>query len=170
VLTSQVTYTDQGAARIFDQLRRLAELVVVVGVVGPRGQAVHPESDLSVATIALFNEFGTSTAPERSFLRSAVTEGRDDIARTYQQQVTLVVAGRRDALQALDACGRQAALLVRRKLDRAPEWAVPLSLITIKRKGSTIPLRDTDTMRKAIGWSVREGDENGASLAGGYAV
>ena len=164
------SFDDMGASRIFRDLKRLGELVLVVGLVGARASARHPEATVTVANVGLFNEFGTFRAPERSFIRSAISEGREEIARKYQQQSTLVVAGRRSPVDALQQVGILAARLVRQKLDSAPSWAVPLALSTVKRKGSDIPLRDTDTMRKAIGYAVRDGGTRGPTLVEGYAA
>ena len=164
------TYRDKGLDRIGRDLKELGELSVVVGIVGAKAIMQHPESDVSVATVAMFNEFGTATSPERSFIRSALREGQAEIARKYQQQMTLVVMGKRSPLRALEECGRLGARLVKQKLDAASAWAVPLSLATIKAKGSNVPLRDTDTVREAIGYAVRRGGPRGPTLAEGYAA
>lgn len=163
------SFDDMGASRIFRDLKRLGELVLVVGLVGARASAKHPNATVTVATIGLFNEFDPPF-PERSFIRSAISEGREEIARKYQQQSTLVVAGRRSPVDALQQVGILAARLVRQKLDSAPSWAVPLRQSTVKRKGSDIPLRDTDAMRKAIGYAVRDGGTRGPTLVEGYAA
>lgn len=166
----KTTYRDKGLDRIGRDLRLLDDLVVVVGIVGASASAKHPDSDTTVATVALFNEFGTPTSPERSFIRSALREGQAELARKYQQQMTLVIMGRRSPVQALSACGQLGAQLVKRKLDTASVWAVPLSLATIKAKGSSVPLRDTDTVREAIGYAVRQGGPRGPTLEEGKAA
>ena len=163
-------FIDKGALKVFQNLKRLAELVVVVGIVGARASARHPDSELTVATVALFNEFGTSRQPERSFIRSALRENVSELDRKYQQQVTLVIAGRRSPVEALASVGQLGANLVKRKLDSASIWAVPLALATIKAKGSTVPLRDTDAVRDAIGYAVREGGTRGPTLKEGTAI
>jgi hypothetical protein len=63
------------ARRIRMQLSLAAEAYVTVGI---HDDAVYPDGT-SVAQVALFNEFGTDTIPERSFVRSAIYEAHESI-------------------------------------------------------------------------------------------
>lgn len=143
----------------------LDKLALTIGFQGESGGRSHPDANVNVATVALYNEFGTIESPQRSFLRSTMFERRAEIAAAFAKELRPVVMGKRKAVDGLSAVGAIVAKFVRQKIDQAGSWAVPNEIATIKKKGHSQPLRGGDiltgssggTMKKAVSWAVRRG-------------
>lgn len=89
----------------------------------------------TIAKIGAVHEFGTSTVPERSFMRSAMQKGREQLDTIMKRIGKLVFDGKLDenkALTMLGVWGRNA--MKQRIREQPPEWP-PLAPATIKRKG-----------------------------------
>ena len=131
--------------------KRLAAMKnrVLVGV--PAGAT---EADgTSLAKVAAVNEFGTAPGtvpeiPERSFLRAGIREGMPEFERLNRHSLKGVVEGTMTEDHALDLLGVAAVGAVKRKIGEGP--FVPNAPSTIKRKGSSKPLIDTNTLRGGI--------------------
>lgn len=108
----------------------------------------RPEGEYTNAQIGAVHEFGTSTVPERSWLRS----NHDKHARKYiarlDKQYARILAGKARVVTSLVAFGERVASDVRRNITaiRTP----PLEQSTIDAKGSSNPLIDTGAMRNAV--------------------
>jgi hypothetical protein len=112
---------------------------VLVGVLGQQASAAHPGSPgVTNLDVAMWNEFGTSRAPARSYIRATL-----DIyeAKLLQMSAKLgkgVVAGAFTAGQALELLGEHVVGLMKERINaRIPP---PNKPSTIKRKGSDVPL------------------------------
>ena len=66
--------------------------------------------------IAIFNEFGTRTAPERSFMRSAFDENREKYGKLAEKLSLAVVAGKMTESRALGLLAEICRSDVRKKL------------------------------------------------------
>jgi len=135
---------DFGMARLIAQMRRNGA-VVHAGVPADKPRDGGGPSNLDVA---LLNEFGTSTIPERSFIRSTFDEQRPRIEAALRKlgQLAMRQGSKHDAL--LVAYGQFLVGLIRKKItDGVPP---PNAQSTIDRKGSSKPLVDTGQLRKAI--------------------
>ena len=127
-------------------------LHLTIGVFGPKAEAKHEGSDLTVGEIAQIHELGLGV-PERSFIRA-----------WFEQNSKMVVADMRVGLQAI-AQGRttpeQLAELLGAKYVGQIQARIsagippPLAQSTIDRKGSSVPLIDTGQLRSAITYEVR---------------
>ncbi|HEY6056218.1 MAG TPA: hypothetical protein VIU86_19970 [Gaiellaceae bacterium] len=154
------------------------KITVTVGVHGDAGAVTHgPANDtrpgaandtgavekrpLTVADIATFNEFGTATIPQRSFIRAWFDENQAFIAETLRSQMKLVIAGKLTPEKA----GARIALACEGSMKQRISRGIPPpnAPSTIERKGSSKPLIDTGQLRNAIrGRAVV--DEAGAEL------
>ena len=67
----KLTVNSTGGKGIEKLFKRLSEKGSVdVGILTGEGQ--HEESDLTIAEVGFFHEFGSVRAPERSFIRSTI--------------------------------------------------------------------------------------------------
>lgn len=91
----------------------------------------------NIAKIGTVHEFGAPGAnvPERSFMRSALREGRDEIVKLQARVARLVLTGKLDEVRGLTMLGvwmRDA--FKRRIIEQPSEWP-PVSPKTQRRKG-----------------------------------
>jgi len=131
--------------------KRLDDGFVNVGILAGTGQ--HEDSDLTVAQIGFWNEFGTVTIPERSFIRSTINGQSKDIKAVSQAQLKKVINGQTTSEKALGVLGAFTAGLIQAKFTDN-DWA-PNTTKTQNRKGSTTPLIDTGQLRQSISYEVK---------------
>lgn len=181
---SSVTDTDMGYDRLAKTLNLLAEKrYVVVGIRGEAGarreratsQATTTKSGrpskktkrvgivdpdaFTLVEIASVNEFGSEDGriPERSFLRSTFDMHKDRYYRILNAAVTRVIAGRSEINHELGQLGLRAAGDVQKTIGMLRE--PPNAAVTIAKKGSSKPLRDTGRLAASIDFEVRSDDE-----------
>ncbi len=143
--------------------RRLRQLVKsangsVVKVGYAEGAA--SEEGFPMAAIAAVHEFGAPSKgiPERSFLRSAITENVEFLIKVNKDSLKRVVEGSLTVDQALGRLGEFAKAKVQEKITQGP--FAPLKPSTIAAKGSSAPLIDTGQMRSSVSWELgKEGDD-----------
>ena len=128
-------------------------ITITVGVHGDDGAERHDAANdtgapLTVADIATFHEFGTSTVPQRSFIRAWYDERQEFIAATLQSQMKLVVAGKITGEVAAERIALAFEGDVKKRISRG--IPPPLQPETIARKGSSKPLIDTGMLRNAV--------------------
>lgn len=142
--------TDRGWDNLVSRFVALNGFSVTVGI--------HQEDDFqpgvgaSVLEYATFNEFGTRTIPERSFLRATATEQAESWGKLSGALMGRVVDGKILPRTAMELLGARAQSDVRRKITTLKD--PPNSAATIERKGSSNPLIDTATMRQLITYNV----------------
>lgn len=112
----------------------------------------HEDSELSVAAVATFHEFGTERIPERSFFRSMQEQQRANITKFILDLKDGVVL---KTDQALGLLGIFLVDLLKKQVDKTNQ--PPLSPRTISDKGSSKPLIDTGQMRNSIQYEVKKG-------------
>lgn len=132
-------------------LKRLDDGYVNVGILAGTGQ--HEGSDLTVAQIGFWNEYGTVTIPERSFIRSTINGQAKDIKAISQAQLKKVINGQTTSAKALGILGAYTAGLIQAKFTNN-DWA-PNTSRTEMRKGSSNPLIDTGQLRQSISYEVK---------------
>ena len=172
-MSVKVTIKDTGADALFLVLKDLRGLSITVGFQTEKGGKIHPLATVNVATIALYNEFGTITgSPARPFMRTTLIEGKDKIAAEAALQFKRAIVGEITPVEASSRLGAFIVKLMRERIDKAGAWAVPNALSTVKKKGHAMPLLGGDprkkvargTMRDSLTWAVRRG---GSILAEG---
>ena len=154
-MSVEITYKDTGLKIVQDRLKELGELSLTMGFQGPKGEQLYP-TGVNVATVALFNEFGTKTIPARSFLRSTMFERRDAIERVMATAVGVTITEFGvPPVTALSEAGDAIARMVKRKINTSRGWAKRNRPSTVEKKGRDYPLHDTNLMAKSVTWAVR---------------
>jgi hypothetical protein len=156
------TLVDKGLKQIQAKMKRLEQLGLTLGFQGDKAQQLY-ETGINVATAATFAEFGTQDAPARSFLRAAMFEFRDKIAKLWASGVERMLATRISAETMLEQVGREIVKLIERKIEAARSWAKPNAVSTVRGKGFDFPLHDTFFLSRSVTWAVR--DRSGAILS-----
>lgn len=156
------TVTTIGKQQVADALRRLSErfekedLQILVGV--PEGAGSYAAEDgkpeLTIATIAAVNEFGTrdGSIPARPFLRPAIEEGTPKFVRLAEIDLPDILLGRQPMSRLLNRMGNLAVGMVQQKITdlKTP----PNAKSTIAKKGSDNPLIDTGALRQSINYET----------------
>ena len=109
-------------------------------------------TDLTVAQVATFHEFGTEFIPERSFIRSTVAENRANINSLIESLKPAILMG--TSLKALATVGEFVQTLIKKKIQTGGDWP-PLKSSTIRAKGSSKALVDTGQMLNSIRYVVK---------------
>lgn len=161
-------WKDLGAKKISKQLDLLNDMALTIGFQGASG-LVKYETGINVATVALYNEFGTQNMDARGFMRRSIAQNLGEIKAEFVAQIAKVVMLEQTAIQAMVTMGRFLAGLMKKSLDTAASWAVGLRQSTIDAKGHDIPLFETGLMRDSISWAVRKGGVGGSILRQGKA-
>lgn len=156
----QIEFKDTGLTRVRDIFRRLSGLSLTIGFQGEKGGQLYP-TGINMATVALYQEFGTKTIPQRAFLRSTMFERRDAIAKILADAIgealTQASTSLSPAIGALSRAGAKIVKLVERKIDTSTGWAKQNHDSTVAKKGFDYPLHETDLMARSVTWAVRRG-------------
>jgi hypothetical protein len=107
----------------------------------------------AVASVAFWNEFGTSRTPARPFFRQMIA--KESPSWPHDMAETLKTTGY-DGGKTLALMGEEVDGALRDSIFNAD--VNPLAASTIRRKGSSQPLVDTGTMSRSSGYRVEEGD------------
>lgn len=149
--------TDKGWQRIKEDMRMLKGSYTKVGLpqdgrVGnptSKGSGTPPVNDMSeLVIIGAVHEYGSQRVPMRSFLRSTTDENRGQISQLKEKLITKIYAGAIKSREALSITGEFLTTKVKQKIVAIK--IPPLSLATVKRKGSTNPLVDTGQLVQSI--------------------
>lgn len=155
-------------SKLLAQLRELGATPkhVVVGVLGAKGAEKHRERDAegnerpgenTVAEVAQWNHYGTSTIPARPFLTIAMQWHKAELRKTQARLAVGILQSKLTLDQALGLLGQAATNAVKQTIadgvspDNAPA--------TVHKKGSSTPLINTGQLRGSITYEVREGGE-----------
>lgn len=142
--TLRIIDRDRGWKALEKRLAKLAagQAVVSVGIFGDSG----------VARYAAFNEFGTSTAPARPFIRSTFDRRRGVYANLLAEGAGQIIDGTRTPDQVLTKLGLLAKADIQRAITSIA--SPPNAPSTVRSKGSSNPLIDTGAMRNAVAFQV----------------
>uniref|UniRef100_A0A6M3KX07 Tail protein n=1 Tax=viral metagenome TaxID=1070528 RepID=A0A6M3KX07_9ZZZZ len=141
---------DQGWMSLKASLAQLGDYDVSVGVLG-EAEPYESGSPVTVAEVATFNEFGTRTIPERSFIRSTIADKKlawTRMARTILRGKTKIAT--QNMYQAL---GMRAQADVQNTIVRLVD--PPNAPSTIKAKKSDNPLIDTGRLKNSITYEIK---------------
>jgi len=138
--------TDHGwKARLKGLLALKAPAHIDVGILDT-GEA---EADgTSVLDVALWNEFGTATIPERSFIRAWFDEAEPALREDFTKLMQGVAAGKRTRAEVLDLMGQRMVGQVQARMSAG--IPPPNKPATVRRKGSSTPLIDTGVLRSSV--------------------
>jgi len=116
-----------------------------------------PATPISIAKLGMIHEFGSKdgSIPERSYLRSTMTEVDKKLKRMLKKFSTSIALGRMDKHRALGIVGEFLVTAFKNKIqDGVPP---PLKTKTVKRKGSDHTLIDTGQLRDSLDYEVVKG-------------
>lgn len=127
---------DPNADKIFKELKKLNGSYVTVGIHQDAGQ--YPDGQ-DVVQVALCNEFGTDTIPERSFFRSAIDGNQSKINAWQEEALERVLSGQWTAEHALESIGFKIQILIQNKIQsNVPPPNAP-STVRKKMNSGTLP-------------------------------
>lgn len=136
-------------------LNAIIDKEVKIGVFADKGGNLTYEDGTTVLENAIWQEYGTSTIPARSFIRAPVEIRKQEIINfintTYTQYLNNAISND----QGLELIG----VFVYNKINMAftnngyGTWPA-LKSTTIKQKGSSKPLIDQGLLRRSITWVI----------------
>ena len=133
-----------GLDKVRAAMKKASGSAVKVGVLGSEGS--------DQVMIATWNEFGTETIPERSFMRSTMRAEQDKYTDAMAKGMERVLSGKMSVEQVLGLVGLQVVSDVQKTITDLDD--PPNADATIERKGSSNPLIDTGRMRQSISFDV----------------
>lgn len=140
--------------KLIDKLRKQLgqdDRVVKVGV----PVSAEPEPDgTPMVLVAAVHEFGSpkNAIPERSFIRSAVSENTEQYRRLNRINFVALLKGSINVETALKRLGEMAKSHMQQKIRSGPFQE--LKPETIARKGSSRPLIDTGNLIQSITYEI----------------
>lgn len=141
---------DRGYARLVERFQRLGRgargITTTVGVHAEEGAEGHPTSGVPVVDVAALAEFGTSSQPPRSYLRSVVDERQATLERDLLRASEKIARGEADLVTAYGAVGLELRDLMIERMAATEA----LDDDTIEQKGTATPLLQTETLRAAM--------------------
>lgn len=164
-----VRYDDTAFRKMRGEWVQLANLTLMIGVIGPGASALEAGSSLTLAELALVHEYGARIEhpsgaiieiPERSFIRSTLLARRGDLAALQARVFKRVLVGELTAKAALELIGEAAVGWIKQTIRDGVD--PPLATSTILRKKSTKPLIDHGQLVNAIAYQVVEKGAAGA--------
>ena len=144
-MAGSVKDTDKGLNALFGRLANGKKHSLTVGI--HDAEAGAPDGRLTVGEVATINEYGLGV-PERSFLRAWADANEAANLATLRKIGEAVVKGRASAEQGLNQAGLKFVGEIQARITGGIPPANAES--TIKKKGSSTPLIDTNQMRSSI--------------------
>lgn len=111
------------------------------------------EDGTPVAAVAAWNEFGTQRIPERPFFRRAIEAEKgpnSQLRQIVKQRVDPQTLAITNSIAGLLGAAMQGTIQKEITTLRQP----PNAALTIRLKGSSNPLIDTEHMRNSVTWKV----------------
>src|SRR5687768_15561086 len=112
---------DLGHDRIRREIERMkagpgSNVYVLAGIVADKNPVHKSGEGVTALEVPLYNEFGTKTIPELSFLRSTADETRAERAALAEKLLVDIVIGRRSLDQTLRIMGNKLAAMIKKKI------------------------------------------------------
>ncbi|QLB23324.1 HK97-gp10 family putative phage morphogenesis protein [Phocoenobacter skyensis] len=130
------------------QMRNLSKVKIKVGILPESGEY---SSGISVAQVAIFNEFGTSKAPPRPFMRQTLGTSKDKLTKYQRKMLKQLQNESLDINSITENIGRTYVRYVKNEISEGN--FVENAPATIRKKGHGRPLIDTRKMYRSINWS-----------------
>jgi hypothetical protein len=152
------------------KLAKSAKNVVQAGVLEPRAGEVHlgdPNTTRdagdrpTIVDVAVFNEYGTSTAPARSFIHDPFDNNKVKYERMLSGGITHYVGAGGDKYETLKQIGAEMV----KDFKQAMRNSIPPpdAEITIQRKHSTITLIASEQLINSLTWRAVGTDQGTTS-------
>ena len=142
---------DQGWKKAEKAFRKIAKIGprLKIGVQSDEGN--YTNTGISVALVAAWNHFGTSTIPPRPYLTKAI-DANSVRLQLFSVKIFKKIMDGADVENSLGLLGEEVVSVIKHmitKLDQPPN-----APSTIKRKGSSNPLIDTGRLRASQRWAL----------------
>ncbi len=137
----KTTEIDKGEKRIKSELALINNSFVTVGVHKGAGNYTVGKNPPSVAQVAFWNEFGTSTGiPARPAISSAVLINRESIQKVQIRVLKRLMEGSLTTRKALQAIGFKVETSIKNRINESNIWAEPNapSTAAAKRRGGAL--------------------------------
>ena len=165
-MNGETVEKDFGYKRLLGDLRHLKNSYVDTGIFG--GRNLKKGKGSSIVDYAFANEFGATIEmntgrnfttfvriTERSFMRSTVDENRRKYEMAIDVGFNRIGLGQTTPRAVLTIIGMTVRTDIQRKIRSGP--FEPNAPSTVARKGSSKPLIDTGTMRRAVEYKLSTG-------------
>lgn len=139
-----------GIKEIISRVKRLKNLKVKAGVLG----ATYVDTGQSVADVAMWNEYGTSTSPARPFLRTTLVNNSDEWADGFRKMSLAFIQGKGDLETIADKMGvaMQTGILETIDSNMPPPNSVATVRQKVERGMTPRTLIDSGVMRDSISY------------------
>lgn len=156
MIRAKVTVKDYGKEandKLAKKFGSIKEAFVSIGVHEGAGQ--YPDGT-SVVEVALWNEFGTRSIPERSFIRSTIDENEGLINSWREEMLKKLIDDDWTVEKALEAIGFRIQTLIQNKIkSNVPPPNAPSTLKHKQREGTSGgTLIDTGLLLRSISYQV----------------
>lgn len=148
----KITDTDKGYKRMLAALRRSPAHVVAGVPTSADAPKEGAEGKTTLAYVALVHEMGLGV-PRRSAIADTVDKNRSKYVKFMARQSVDVLTGRMTQKRAFDRLGLLMAADMKRAISNGISPANAES--TIRRKGSSKPLKDTGQYQNSLTHEVR---------------
>jgi hypothetical protein len=138
---------------IFKKIKQIKKAYVTIGFHDGAG---NYDDGTSVVVVALANEFGTDTNPERSFFRTAIDENLEKINKWREEMIDNIFENNWPVEKALSAIGLRIQILVQNKIkSNVPPPNAPSTDAAKTRKGvGHKTLIDSGLMLRSVTYKV----------------
>lgn len=147
---------DRGYRKLLDTFAQLGlrKTRITVGVHAADGRELHEASEFgeTVLDVAIANEFGTDTIPQRSFIRAWFDENRKKNNDAIKRMLQSVIKGKRSRHDAFELLGQAFVGQIQRRI--AQGVPPPNSPATIAWKGSSKPLINSGQLRTSVSYAI----------------
>lgn len=137
---------DHGYKKRVKSIRKMGDPEVTVGIHEAEGGAQNGSA--TILDIAVWNEFGTSRIPPRSFIRAWFDENKSEVESMWKSAMRAVAKGKLSKQNALDQFGLYCVGQIQARM--AAGVPPPNADSTVRRKGSSTPLIDTGQLRSSV--------------------
>lgn len=133
---------DLGIGKLRAAMAELGRTSVTFGYQGATGAEAHPSSpENTVAQVAAFAEYGTTSSPARPLGQHTMDANRDAFVDATKRALSDLIDGRAaDAEAVAQSLGELALTALRKTIDTSREWAEANAESTIRAKGHDQPL------------------------------
>lgn len=116
----------------------------------------YPDADVSVVQVGLWNEFGTETIPERSWLRSTLSDNISEIKAVRLLAIAKMMKGEMDLEGALNLIGFRIQVMVQNKIKSnvAPELSPATAAMKAKKGIAVQTLIQSGLMLRSVTYKV----------------
>jgi hypothetical protein len=147
--------TDHGYKALIERVFGFAKPTISVGILEADGDKPHGDDDVTILMVAIWNEFGTSRIPARSFIREWFDESEAELRVALTEGMKRVVAGQITKEQLLEQLAQKAVGDIQARM--ASSIPPPNAPSTAARKKSTTTLENTGALRGSISYRIDEG-------------